>query len=196
MMFEETRPTAARGGTVLIDRVGFQAELADRQSDILARKSDRIGLIAFVVSYVLFYALGFVYIASYEDPHRYLAVGSGAITLITFPKFADVRSPRGNSKSGWTVERSIPMPWTRQWPRYSKQVIGGGYEMSRVNIPLWIPLLPLLALSAFVIHRDRTWPKPGQCAKCRYDLRGLASDRCPECGTSVPERLAANAGKV
>jgi len=26
---------------------------------------------------------------------------------------------------------------------------------------------------------------PGKCRHCRYDLRGLTSDRCPECGTPI-----------
>jgi len=30
-------------------------------------------------------------------------------------------------------------------------------------------------------------PRPGFCAKCRYDLSGLRADRCPECGTAIRE---------
>lgn len=26
-------------------------------------------------------------------------------------------------------------------------------------------------------------PQPGHCTRCRYDLRGLPENRCPECGT-------------
>ena len=28
-------------------------------------------------------------------------------------------------------------------------------------------------------------PEPGHCSQCGYDLRGIASDRCPECGAHV-----------
>jgi hypothetical protein len=27
---------------------------------------------------------------------------------------------------------------------------------------------------------------PGYCATCGYDLRGLTSGRCPECGHEIP----------
>ena len=34
--------------------------------------------------------------------------------------------------------------------------------------------------------------KPGNCAQCRHDLRGIAGDRCPECGLEI----AATAAKI
>ncbi|MCH9058387.1 MAG: hypothetical protein IIB55_07150 [Planctomycetes bacterium] len=40
----------------------------------------------------------------------------------------------------------------------------------------------LLAIpTAYLWHTDRR-AKPWQCAKCRYDLRGLDGGVCPECG--------------
>ena len=44
-----------------------------------------------------------------------------------------------------------------------------------------LAILPCVAV--FRIVRARRLPGPGECAKCRYLLRGLTSDRCPECGT-------------
>ena len=31
----------------------------------------------------------------------------------------------------------------------------------------------------------RRWPKTGNCAQRRHDLRGIAGDRCPECGLEI-----------
>lgn len=41
-------------------------------------------------------------------------------------------------------------------------------------------------LSGFVFVRMRFWPvyPPGHCQRCGYDLFGLESARCPECGTA------------
>lgn len=32
---------------------------------------------------------------------------------------------------------------------------------------------------------DQRWSR-GVCGKCQYDLRGITSRKCPECGTDVP----------
>ena len=50
-----------------------------------------------------------------------------------------------------------------------------------VSFPLWLPLLLIAAPTAYLWRTDRR-PKPWQCAKCRYDLRGLEGGVCPECG--------------
>lgn len=33
--------------------------------------------------------------------------------------------------------------------------------------------------------RERRWARHGRCAACGYDLRGIASGRCPECGAGT-----------
>ncbi len=36
-------------------------------------------------------------------------------------------------------------------------------------------------------------PRPHQCPSCRYDLRGLSSSVCPECGSPISPKPSANA---
>ena len=66
---------------------------------------------------------------------------------------------------------------------------GWGFKM-----PLWLPVVLIAAPTVYLWRTDRR-AKPWQCAKCRYDLRGLegggegggngGGDKivCPECGT-------------
>ena len=55
------------------------------------------------------------------------------------------------------------------------------HVLVRVELPLWMPLLLLTAPTAYLWYLDHR-PKPWQCRKCRYDLRGLKAGICPECG--------------
>ncbi len=51
-------------------------------------------------------------------------------------------------------------------------------------IPLW-PAVLVLGMVTFVSWRRRLRHGPGQCPRCAYDRRGLATPdaACPECGT-------------
>lgn len=49
-------------------------------------------------------------------------------------------------------------------------------------VPLWMLLLPLLALTVSAWWIDRSRVRPNQCRRCGYDLTGNVSGRCPECG--------------
>jgi hypothetical protein len=53
-------------------------------------------------------------------------------------------------------------------------------------VPLWLPFLALLLPTLLLWRLDRRRPPPGHC-RCGYNLTGLTSGRCPECGTSVME---------
>jgi hypothetical protein len=60
----------------------------------------------------------------------------------------------------------------------------GGFVW-RFVLPLWMPLIPVGVWVAWVVRavwRTRR-PRPHACPKCGYDLRGLPTGRCPECGT-------------
>ena len=61
-------------------------------------------------------------------------------------------------------------------------------------IPLWLPFVLIALPTGWIWYSDRR-VKAWQCAKCRYDLRGLegggegGGDKivCPECGTAKGE---------
>jgi hypothetical protein len=67
-----------------------------------------------------------------------------------------------------------PMIW---WP-------GIALRRFYLQIPLWMPLLLIASVTAWLWRLDRPPPPPGHCP-CGYDLRGNVSGRCPECGVEV-----------
>ncbi len=78
--------------------------------------------------------------------------------------------------------RSTTMPMVRHhWRGYA------------INPPFWMALLLLFissmralrwVSSAFTLPTKRDLLARGLCPTCRYDLRGLPSNVCPECGTA------------
>ncbi|GMU83865.1 MAG: hypothetical protein AMXMBFR47_37350 [Planctomycetota bacterium] len=52
-------------------------------------------------------------------------------------------------------------------------------------MPLWLPLVPPLALILALRRRS----PPGSCLRCGYNLTGNVSGRCPECGTLLAPRV-------
>lgn len=59
---------------------------------------------------------------------------------------------------------------------------------------LYIPLVPWLVLigatTGVFWWLSRRYIAPGHCRRCAYDLRGLTTDRCPECGGPVQGDIA------
>ena len=73
--------------------------------------------------------------------------------------------------------------------RRTFNVPGSPSTATRVFLPLWLPLLLIAAPTAYLWRADRR-AKPWQCAKCRYDLRGLEGGVCPECGMQLKPSTA------
>lgn len=79
-------------------------------------------------------------------------------------------------------------PW---WRRIGLVVPTIGYEASGDRIfclPYWTATI-LLALPILRLWLRRLRKlKPNECVRCRYDLTGCPSGRCPECGTEQDAR--------
>jgi hypothetical protein len=56
-----------------------------------------------------------------------------------------------------------------------------------------VPLGLALILTAVAWWRWARWIAPGRCRGCGYDLRGLTSRRCPECGRPFLHRIPLDA---
>lgn len=57
----------------------------------------------------------------------------------------------------------------------------------RIMVPTWIPLLLLAGLFAAIIVRAQKIDYPS-CPKCHYNLTGIGSARCPECGNRIDDQ--------
>ncbi len=55
---------------------------------------------------------------------------------------------------------------------------------------LWLPVL-FLSTHTIRAHRRRARTRRGRCPNCNYDLTGLASSNCPECGIAPPPPTSA-----
>ena len=67
---------------------------------------------------------------------------------------------------------------------------GNGQGECRVVIALWLVAIPPALLALPLLHairltwRRARWRKRNRCVTCGYQLDGLLSPRCPECGQS------------
>jgi len=98
-------------------------------------------------------------------------VAQGCFFLDVAPKSTGANRPAPGFLSG---DNSGPVIW---WP---------GIALSPqfyLQIPLWMPLLLIGSVTAWLWRLDRPPPPPDHCQKCGYDLTGNVSGICPECGT-------------
>ena len=131
---------------------------------------------AFVVS--VFWTVD--YYESFTRPPATLVLRAGMFSCVTRDLSGD---PWPN---GWLVTRTKSMELVL-WPEeiYTK------YPDARVlRIPLWMPFSAVLLPTILLWFLDRRRPRPGHC-RCGYNLTGLTSGRCPECGAPA---LASPAG--
>jgi hypothetical protein len=152
-------------------------------SDPKRIKVFRIALIVCIALYLGLYTASVFYSFGYHRDYVWVWIGSGAILVnTTTPDFPFLIE--GFWEPGWSFFTN-PRPYLAQWLTYGPVV--PGENARQLCIPLWLPLLPLLALAALLIYRDRTRRSPGHCPKCNYNLTGNTSGRCPECGTVTEE---------
>ncbi len=135
----------------------------------------------------------------WHDPWR-LRVLDGGFIAQRWPKIKPMppRTPGEPMKVG-DEEIPIPEPVGIQCliPRVSStnwtsSVFGDTRRIDTVIIPLWIPMVLLIAATGFpawqLSQRTVHWLKSrrirvGHCIRCNYNLTGNESNKCPECGT-------------
>lgn len=59
------------------------------------------------------------------------------------------------------------------------------YEADWYFVPLGVPTLAAGFLAAVLIFFARVRVPPGHCRACGYNLTGVESGRCPECGAKA-----------
>ena len=75
--------------------------------------------------------------------------------------------------SGWVVRyQGTDTEWKPQWE--------GTPGLRMILLPLWIPFVSVVLLTAFLWWRDRYRIPLHRCQKCGYDLTGNVSGICPE----------------
>ncbi|OWY72977.1 hypothetical protein B7486_01120 [cyanobacterium TDX16] len=62
-----------------------------------------------------------------------------------------------------------------------------GESQIRGQVPIWLFWVPLFAVWILLIGRMRLRLRHPFCLSCKYCLSGAAHQRCPECGTPIPE---------
>jgi hypothetical protein len=116
--------------------------------------------------------------------------------------------PLGGDATGSVRYRAgaVPLDWIGPMPGEWWGRLGIGYrhtisgvfqsivfmdrldDLKIVTLPHWAVVLPLAIWPVIFFRRVaklRRRKRMGLCLSCGYDLRGIDSGRCPECGASV-----------
>jgi hypothetical protein len=94
------------------------------------------------------------------------------------------------------ASRSRGSFWYRVGFWYSSGTDRGGLYQWKLGVPLWFAFVlcaaPTLVSGRSLWHRHRARVRTvrGLCPACAYDLRGVAHERCPECGAIVTGQSA------
>ncbi len=126
------------------------------------------------------------------------------VVFVVFPGNAYLEVwPQGTPATGGTRQMTFVGPVTMSMTANGIAFAGPGSAFSLPSIrrpapgcvsfrlPFYVPLLGfvlalayLMALPSLLRRRRR---RSGLCVQCGYDLRGLTTPRCPECGEGFQE---------
>lgn len=103
-------------------------------------------------------------------------------TIVREPKYWIVKNSQGYANI-LLGPRSVWRPSTSA----ASMGVGSGsgplFKLNALFVPLWSLALLVSGSAGFLWWRRRSIQVPGHCDKCGYNLEGLASEKCPECGT-------------
>jgi hypothetical protein len=104
----------------------------------------------------------------------FIGVGGGCLLLSEFDAASRMPMPLD-----WEAGRyTDSMLW---WFQVIRAPIFGNV-LTYVMIPLWAPLLLIAIPMYFLWPRPFRRHRPGHCRACGYDLKGVPTSTCPECG--------------
>ncbi|MFO0836786.1 MAG: hypothetical protein U0638_17630 [Phycisphaerales bacterium] len=138
------------------------------------------------------------------------SVGAGGVCALVSP--SQLQLALANQPVEWAQNRwyfpnataAVIMPGSVMRPTMSEASMTVGTQTGAivtislrvVNVPLW-QLLVLFLIAGGVSWRFAARMFPiGHCSACGYDLRGLGSGKCPECGEGFLARAMAKVRRV
>ncbi len=91
-----------------------------------------------------------------------------------------LQSPTLTPVTGWFITRNAfgNLYW---WP----QLVRGNFGHTEFWIPFWMLFFVVAMPTLWLWWLDRKPSRAGHCARCGYDLAGLAPAACPECGSGT-----------
>ena len=141
------------------------------------------GLLVAIAIGTLFARYTYLWVSEGGDgPGCLIGVGSGSLHFVYEPRdssYAGSLAYMFDDFTGFSKRSSTEWVW---W--FIIDLDPG--QMYWLIVPLWFPLVLIAIPTVYLWHTDRR-AKPWQCAKCRYDLRGLEGGVCPECGWTTTE---------
>ena len=117
-------------------------------------------------------------------------------------QIAFANQPVERQKDRWyfrNATAAVVMPGNLLRPKMSKATMTVGTQggaivaisLRVVTVPLWQLLLMCLIVGGGAWRLSRRGFAIDHCSECGYDLRGLSSGKCPECGGGFVARVMA-----
>jgi len=120
-------------------------------------------------------------------------VNARAMYTYSYPEWMNPTNRASTIPSRWDVDwrlshRKITQAsqywWARPFKRRQRVSPYSGPQSNhtRIDIPLVYPATFFLGWSVWIYFANRHKHRPGHCPKCNYNLAGIETSICPECG--------------
>lgn len=138
------------------------------------------------------------------------SVGAGGVCVLVSPsqlQIAIANQPVEWARKRWyfpNATAAMVMPGNVMRPTMPQASMTVGTQAGAiatislrvVNVPLWQLLLVFLIAGGVSWRIAARMFPVGHCSACGYDLRGLGSGKCPECGEGFVARMMATVRRV